>query len=226
MNIGEGGHRHARREGGGIELVIGVEGEDDVQHPRHLGRRGPAFEEVEEVRGVRAVAGAGHRLAPRPDAVPRRHRLRDQRHQPDRLAALASGSLDRTSGSRTGGQGDRGAERVQRVAVAGQGTEQRRHLGGQPARPRERRREGAAGRGLGQLAVPEELGDLLERDRGRRGRRSRSPGNRGAPPRRPPRRSPTVPPPRPPGPPSSPPASPSRMAVPPRWVAGPGFGVD
>ena len=114
--------------------------------------------------GVRAVAGARHRLAVRPDAVPGRHRLWHQRHQPDRLAVVGGGVIGPDVGVADGGQGDRGAERVQGVALAGQGMEQRRHLGGQAARLREDGGEGAARGGLGELALPEELGHFLERD--------------------------------------------------------------
>ena len=49
VEIGQGRHRDAGGEGGGVELVVRVERQDDVEDSRELGRRLPPFQQVVEV---------------------------------------------------------------------------------------------------------------------------------------------------------------------------------
>ena len=52
VHVGEGGGGHAGGEGGGVELVVGVQHEGHVHGPRGRGGGPLPAEHVEEVRGV------------------------------------------------------------------------------------------------------------------------------------------------------------------------------
>jgi len=54
MKIRHGRHRHPGREGGGVELVVGVEGQHEVHHARDLGGGLASAQEVEETGSVRS----------------------------------------------------------------------------------------------------------------------------------------------------------------------------
>ena len=134
------------------------------------------------------------------------------------LRRFASGSLERTSGSRGRRERHRGAQRVERVAVARQAAEQIEDRRGQRPRLREPRREG--GTLGGATAARRTRADAWcpRSSRSGPGPRPRSRGSRAAPPPRPPGRSPSVPRSRPRARPCMRPPEPSSWLCPPELI--------
>ena len=165
VEISHRGHRHARREGGGVELVVGVQREDHVQDARDLRGGLPSVEHVEEVRGVRAVGPRGHRLVTGADALPGGHRGRHQVHQPVGLAQVGGGLVGADVRIGGGGQRHRGAQGVQGVALARQPAQQVEHGRRQGPRLHEPRAELRALGRRRQLPEPEQPRGVLEAGR-------------------------------------------------------------
>jgi hypothetical protein len=105
--------------------VVGVQGEDDVQHPRDLGRRRLPVEQRQEPGGVRAGRGRRDRLPPGAHAMPGRDQGGDERHEPERLAEIRLGIARRGVGIQRGGEGHRRPQGVERVGVTRQRPQQR-----------------------------------------------------------------------------------------------------
>ena len=167
VEVGEGRDRHAPGERRGVELVVGVERQNHVEHPRHFGRGRPAAEQLEEVRGVRVHPRGLDRRLPRADPLPRGDRLRHQGHQPDRLAQIRLPIARACVGIVGGGERHRRPQRVERVGVARQALEECLDRRGQAARrPQARGERHRLGRRR-QLAKPEQRRHVLEAHRPR-----------------------------------------------------------
>ena len=82
---------HPRREGRGVQLVVGVEDQRYVERALHVLLRGLAGDEVERVGRERQAAPRTERLLLAAQPVERPHHGRQLRDQPDGLAILGSG---------------------------------------------------------------------------------------------------------------------------------------
>jgi hypothetical protein len=162
VEVGQRGHRHPSREGGRVELVVGVEREDHVEDPRQLGRRLPPLQQIEELGGVRAAPGRRHRFEPAPEALPGGDGLRDEIHESAGLVEVGLGRASPDIGIRRRRQGDGRAHDVERMGITGQPAEQGEHRGRQAAGGLQ---AGGEAGGLGwrrQVPEPEQVGHRLE----------------------------------------------------------------
>ncbi len=188
MHVGQRGRRHTRREGGRVELVVGVQHQRDVERPRRQPTRPLARQHVEEIRGVaerrigldrRPLRPPAGRTSPRPcPAAPSDVTLCDSSPRPTCRP-----------------HPDRNARAPRRACAASPSPFDRRqrpheaqHAFGQPARRRQLRLQIAQLGPIRQPSVPQQIADFLERrvvgrDRGCRSRdtparRGRHPGSR------------------------------------------------
>ena len=143
--------------------MLGVEDHRDVEGLQHLRLRHPPLDQVEDVLGEAVLRVGRHHRLPLGGAVGRGDRGRDLGEQPHRLPPLRRvGDVARLRVLKSH-EGHRGADRVHRMGVGGEFADdavQRRAdlaLGGGLGL------EGRELRGVRQLAVPQQVGDLLER---------------------------------------------------------------
>jgi hypothetical protein len=121
IDVREGRDRHPPREGRGVQLVLGVEDQREVERrPHGLGGDLPR-EHVEEIGGVVEVGPRRDRLLARGDAVERGDRGRDLREHPLGLADVGGVVGDRDGQVRVEvpHQAHRGSQHVHRVDALG-----------------------------------------------------------------------------------------------------------
>ncbi len=148
---------------GGVQLVLGVEGQAGVEGLHGDRRRALAAQHVEEVRRVPEVRRGRHRLLAAPDAMVSADGRGHLAGEPDGLAQVGGVRVVGGVGVVHAEDGRGRLQHAHGVGVLGhqaEGVEQRAgdlaggdQLGGDPVELG----------GLGQLAVPQEVDDFLER---------------------------------------------------------------
>ncbi len=162
MQIRHGGDSHAGRERRGVELVIGVQGEDHVEHARHLPGRLVPFQQGQEVGRVRSARGRRNRLAAGAEPLPGGHGGRHQVHQAECLPQVRVGLVRAHVGVGGRRERHRGPERIERMTFARQATQQVQHRRRERPGLGEPRREGRALRRRGQPPEPQQMRHVLE----------------------------------------------------------------
>ena len=143
--------------------MLGVEDQARVEGAgRHVGRR-LAGEHVEEVRGVGQVPGGLHRFLAAADPVVGADGRRDLAREPRGLATVGGARVVGGVGIVHPQRGDGRLQRAHRVRVLRHEGEGLRQLARDRPGRDEFGREPAELRSIGQLAMPEEVGHLLER---------------------------------------------------------------
>src|SRR5439155_1155823 len=168
VHVREGGGGDACRERRGVELVIGVQDQRDVEGLHGEGAGLPAEHHVEEVgRQVQLGIRRDGDLAAA-QTLPGGDQRGHLRGEPDRLTNLGLARLVVVVGIERGERGHAGAKHLHRRRLLRQRAQQRDELGRQPARRRRIQRlvEGVVLLLRRQRAEPEEVDDLLERGLG------------------------------------------------------------
>ena len=162
VQVGQRGGGHARGERGGVELVVGVQDERDVEGLllERVGFR--AAQHVEEVGGERELRVRRHeRLAPA-DPLPGGDERRHLRGEPQGLARRRLARVVGGVGVEGGERGHARAQHLHRRRLLRERAEDVEELRRQLAGGRERLQVGVHVLAARQPAVPEEVGDLLE----------------------------------------------------------------
>ena len=178
VHVGQGRRGDAGREGGGVELVIGVEDEGDVEGLGGQRRRLLAAHHVQEVaRRLSCGFGATGGLAAA-DALPRRHQRGQLRGEAQRLSQRGLAAVVGRVRIEGGERGHAGPDHLHRGRLLGERLQHRDQLrrelpvrGGRPAPSGARPAPcaTAAGPARGGRSPP-------RRSSAPRGRRRRSPG--------------------------------------------------
>src|SRR5258705_76863 len=164
VHVGQGGRGDARREGGGVELVVGVEDQRDVEGLGGERRRLLAAHHVQEVTGKVEPRVRGHRGLAAPDPLPGRHQGGQLGGQAQRLSQRGLAAVVGRVRIEGGERGHAGPDHLHRGRLLGEGLENRDQLRGElPVR--------GGGESLQvrvqllarrQPALPEEEGHFLE----------------------------------------------------------------
>jgi hypothetical protein len=162
MNVGQGGGDDAGGKGGGVQLVFGV------QHQRHVQRLDGRFrgldpvQHPQEVGGVVERAVGRHNLQALAQAVVDGHDHGDLRGQVVALAHVGVVGVVFLVGVVKAERGDRGAQHLHGRGRGGNAAQHVDDAEVQPPGQRQLRLELAQGELVGQNAVPEQVGGLLE----------------------------------------------------------------
>src|SRR5262249_46468502 len=139
-HVRQRGGGDARRERRGIELVVGVQDERDVERLHGEVGRLLARHHVEKVRREVELRIRRDRRLAAANALPRGDQRRHLRGEPDRLANLGLAGIVAAVGIEGGERGDAGAQHFHRRRLLGQCAQQREQLGRQLARRRRAQR--------------------------------------------------------------------------------------
>ncbi len=163
VHVGQRGRDHAGGERGGVQLVLRVEHERGVEGARGHRRGLLAGEHVEEVRGVAERLRWRHRREAVSDPVVGADRGGHLAREPRRLPPVGRAGVVGGVGIVHAEDGDGGLQDPHRVGLARHQREGPREAVGDGARRHQLGHEAIARGAAGQVALPQEIGDLLER---------------------------------------------------------------
>ena len=160
VEIGQGCGDHPRGEGGGVEFVLGIKDQRDIEHAAMELRRRLVVQQVQEMPGHTVIVGDGvdaHAILVETPPV-QQHR-RERREQPVSHVELARKIA---FGLEVAEQGAAGAQNVHRMGVARDGFQRRLERIGQPAQALEALHVGIELGLRRQAAVMQQVGHFLE----------------------------------------------------------------